>query len=487
MSGGDDQRWYEIEKTRGDWFTDGDAADERPERKAPDTTVREEARDVPVHAEADVLVVGGGPAGCASATAAARMGADVLLVERYGHLGGLATGGLVFWIDRMTDWDGNLVITGYAADVLGRMPEDTVFGPAPELWGSQDPGQVAYWKQRQKAFRDTVTWSPTVDPEWLQLASLDLLQEAGARLLLHSWMSTALVEDGNVRGVVFESKQGRRAILAKVVVDASGDLDVLARAGAPFESDIDSGDVNHCINTAWTWTGVDMERWFSFVLERPDEYRELMKRGTAALGYVEPPMASWRDEVALFLGPRLSGYSGVDVEDLTAVELESRRRMVAHLSWFRANAPGFEHAWLMTTAPQIGIRHTRRLNGVRKMTNADWKAGVRHPDEIGVSPSPGTKFAPVSVPYGAIVSADFDNVFAGGRHIACDPSTQSFMREIPQCWLTGQAAGIAAALAVSDGVRARDVDVTRIQDELRRQNVFLHGTAAPVAARTEDS
>jgi hypothetical protein len=103
-----------------------------------------------------------------------------------------------------------------------------------------------------------VTWSPTVDPEWLQLASLDLLQEAGARLLLHSWMSTALVEDGNVRGVVFESKQGRRAILAKVVVDASGDLDVLARAGAPFESDIDSGDVNHCINTAWTWTGVDM-------------------------------------------------------------------------------------------------------------------------------------------------------------------------------------------------------------------------------------
>ena len=200
MSGGDDQRWYEIEKTRGDWFTDGDAADERPERKAPDTTVREEARDVPVHAEADVLVVGGGPAGCASATAAARMGADVLLVERYGHLGGLATGGLVFWIDRMTDWDGNLVITGYAADVLGRMPEDAVFGPAPELWGSQDPGQVAYWKQRQKAFRDTVTWSPTVDPEWLQLASLDLLQEAGARLLLHSWMSTALVEDGNVRG-----------------------------------------------------------------------------------------------------------------------------------------------------------------------------------------------------------------------------------------------------------------------------------------------
>jgi hypothetical protein len=144
--------------------------------------------------------------------------------------------------------------------------------------------------------------------------------------------------------------------------------------------------------------------------------------------------------------------------------------MVAHLSWFRANAPGFEHAWLMTTAPQIGIRHTRRLNGVRKMTNADWKAGLRHPDEIGVSPSPGTKFAPVSVPYGAIVSADFDNVFAGGRHVACDPSTQSFMREIPQCWLTGHAAGVGAAVAANRGVQPREVDVGEVRAILR-QNV----------------
>ncbi|HEX7527380.1 MAG TPA: FAD-dependent oxidoreductase [Gaiellaceae bacterium] len=484
MTGGDDPRWYEIEKTRDAWFADGDAKDERADRPVTERTVREEARDVPVHTEADVLVIGGGPAGCAAATAAARLGADVLLVERYGHLGGLATGGLVFWIDRMTDWDGNLVIAGYGHEVLERMPSDTVFGPARELWGSHDPTQVAYWKQRLKAFRDTVTWSPTVDPEWLKLASLDLLRESGARLLLHSWMSAALVEDGHVNGVVFESKQGRRAILAKVVVDASGDLDVLARAGAPYESDIDTGDVNHCINTAWTWAGVDMDRWLGFALESPAEHRALMERGSAEIGYAEQPVASWRNDVALFLGPRLSGYSGIDVDDLTTVEVESRRRMVEHLSWFRANAPGFEHAWLLTTAPQIGIRHTRRLNGVRKLTNADWKAGIRHADEIGVSPSPGTKFAPVSVPYGSIVSADLDNVLAGGRHVACDPSTQSFMREIPQCWMTGQAAGVAAALAVSAGVDARDVDVTRVQEELRRQGVHLHETT--VAARTEE-
>jgi hypothetical protein len=127
----------------------------------------------------------------------------------------------------------------------------------------------------------------------------------------------------------------------------------------------------------------------------------------------------------------------------------------------------------MTTAVQLGIRHTRRLNGVRKMTNADWKAGVRHDDEVGVSPSPGPKFANVSVPYGAIRSADLDNLLAPGRHVATDPSTQSFMREIPQCWLTGQAAGVAAALAVSAGCSLADVDVAQLQAELLAQGAYL--------------
>jgi hypothetical protein len=177
--------------------------------------------------------------------------------------------------------------------------------------------------------------------------------------------------------------------------------------------------------------------------------------------------------VTLFLGPRLAGYNGVDVDDLTSVELESRKRMVEHLAFFRAHAPGFEKAWVMTTASQIGIRHTRRLAGVRKMTNADWKARVVHDDEIGVSPSPGPKFAPVSVPYGAVLSAHLDNLLAPGRHVSCDPSTQSFMREIPQCWLTGQAAGVAAALSVSTGKGLREIDVHELQAELRGQGAFL--------------
>src|SRR5215510_6725478 len=235
-SGGEDGRWYEGEvETPSGWFAK--RRQPRPQRAPHGGTHREQAREVPVHLETDVLVVGGGPSGCAAATAAARLGADVTLVERYGHLGGLATGGLVFWIDRMTDWDGRQVITGYASEVMERLPADAVYGPAPELWGSKDPSLVAFWKPRLKAFRETVTWSPTVDPEWLKLVSLDLLEEAGARMLLHAWAVQAIVEDGSVRGIVFESKQGRRAVLARVVVDATGDLDVCALAGARYESD----------------------------------------------------------------------------------------------------------------------------------------------------------------------------------------------------------------------------------------------------------
>jgi hypothetical protein len=474
-----DSRWYEGQG-REDWFTQRKR--EHAEHEVSTATISEAAREIPVHAETDVLVVGGGPAGCAAATAAARLGADVLLVERYGHLGGLATGGLVFWIDRMTDWEGNHVIRGYAAEVLERLPRDALHGPEPELWGSHEESAVAYWQPRLNAFRETVTWSPMVDPEWLKLVSLQLLEEAGAQLLLHSWAVQTVVEDGAARGVVFESKQGRRAVLAKVIVDASGDLDTCAQAGAAYESDIDSGDVSHCMNVAWCFAGVDMDRWIEYTQRSPDEWRALTKQGAEELGFVEPPHRGWRNDVCLFLGPRLSGYSGLDVDDLTAVELESRRRMVAHLRFFREHAPGFENAWIMTTAQQTGIRHTRRLVGVRKLGADDWKRNAVHDDEIGVSPSPGPKFAPVSVPYGALLPVELDNVLAPGRHLASDPSTQSFMREIPQCWLTGHAAGVAAALATAGGVRPRDVDVRRIQTELLNQGAYLRVGAEASAA-----
>jgi hypothetical protein len=214
----------------------------------------------------------------------------------------------------------------------------------------------------------------------------------------------------------------------------------------------------------------------------PEAHRELMKRGHEQLGYLETPHVGWRDDVALFMGPRLTGYSGLKVADLTSVELESRRRMVDHLRFFREHAPGFEHAWITISGSQVGVRHTRRLIGTSKMTMDDWREGVRHDDEIGVSPSPSAKFENVSVPYGALVPADLDNVMVGGRHVATDPQTQAFMREIPQCWLTGQAAGAAAAIAAGGGTAPRAIDVSELRRALRSQGVYLQAEPARAPA-----
>ena len=170
--------------------------------------MHEPARAIPVFRDCDVLVVGGGPSGTAAAVAAARTGADVVLLERYNHLGGLSTGGLVIWIDRMTDWAGAQVIQGIANDLLDRLPKDAIAGPPRGLWGSADAATAAYWRERTAAYHGIVTWSPTIDPERLKLASQELVLESGVHLLLHAWAARRSCEDGAVarRGV---REQGR--------------------------------------------------------------------------------------------------------------------------------------------------------------------------------------------------------------------------------------------------------------------------------------
>ncbi|MFY9835962.1 MAG: FAD-dependent oxidoreductase [Xanthobacteraceae bacterium] len=442
-------------------------------RTRPAKTVFEPAREVTVFAQTDVLVVGGGPAGTAAAIAAGRLGADVRLVERYNHLGGLATGGLVIWIDRMTDWSGQQIIRGLAHEFIDRLPTDAIQGPPRADWGNRDAATAAYWAQRTAAYHGIVTWSPTIDPEALKTLSMQMANDTKVRLLLHAWCSTPIVEEGVVKGAIFESKEGRYAILAKVVVDTTGDADLIARAGAQCDTDVDATDIHHCMNTVFLLGGVDMERWLKFRRDEPEEFAAFTAYGRERVKFFEKPFVSWRNDVALFLGPRLAGYSAINVEDLTTVELRSRELAIGHLEVYRAAAPGFSNAFLMLGAPQIGVRHSRRLVGLRKVTRRQWDTGEVWNDEIGVSPSLAPKFPNISVPYGALVPERLDNILGAGRHVACDASSHTFLREIPQCWLTGQAAGIAAALAANAGTRPRDLSVSAIQRELLRQGVYL--------------
>jgi hypothetical protein len=414
----------------------------------------------------------------AAAVAAARICANVILLERYNHLGGLSTGGLVIWIDRMTDWSGQRVIQGLGGEFMDRLGCDAVAGPPREDWGSQDPAKADYWALRTAAFHGVVTHSPTIDPEMLKGVYHQMVREAGVDLILHGWMVAPIAEDGRVRGAVFESKQGRRAILAKVVVDTTGEGDLYAAAGAAFSSDIDTQDIHHCINTSWLFAGVDMRRWLEFRAQHPQAFSAMLARGREALGSFEKPIVSWRNDVATFLGPRKSGFSSLDVDEMTQVEWESRKSMSEHLAFYRAHAPGFENAWVMLTAPQIGTRHGRRLVGVKSMKRRDWDAGTVEADEVGISPSPSPRFPNISVPYGALVPERLDGVLAAGKHISCDTNSHGFMREIPQCWMTGQAAGTAAALAADADVLPRHVDVKKLQALLISQGVPLRQAAA---------
>lgn len=184
--------------------------------------------------------------------------------------------------------------------------------------------------------------------------------------------------------------------------------------------------------------------------------------------FFDRPSVSWRDDIAVFMGPRLAGYSALKVEDLSEVEIRSHQLMLEHLAFYRAHAPGFSNAFIMLSAPQLGVRHGRRLKGVGKLTRENWD-GSTAPDEIGVSPSLAPKFANISVPYGAIVPREIDGLLAPGRHLSCDATSHSFMREIPQCWLTGHAAGVAAAIAADRNMRPAEVPIAELRAGLAAQ------------------
>jgi hypothetical protein len=429
-----------------------------------------------VYGTCDVLVVGGGPAGTCAAVAAGRLGADVVLLERYNHLGGLSTGGLVSWIDRMSDWEGRLVVAGIGAELIDRCGPDATIGPDPELWGSTDPLQAAYWRVRTAALREMVHWSPTVDPEVLKLVTHDLVRESNVHTLMHSWVVAAITTGDRIEGVIFESKQGRFAVTAPVVIDCTGDGDVFAQAGAAFDDDFDSESAHARLTTSFRFGNVDMRRYLDFRMLRQDEFAAVMKRaadqGIKLLAHATP-----YDSVALFLTPKMSGYSALDVADLTAVEFVSRDVAREGLRFFRDNVPGFERAWILDTASQVGTRHARRLVGSERITIDHWLADGSCPDSIGLCPGMTPSFPTLEIPYRSLVPKRLDGLLAAGRNISADTRSHAALREIPECWAAGEAAGVAAVHAASDSVELRDVDVARLQVQLEHQGAIVHRPA----------
>ncbi len=441
-----------------------------------ESKVVEQEREVPVLDRVEVLVAGGGPAGLAAAIAAARQGAKVGLLERYGYVGGMATGGLVLMLDRMGNDEGQQVVRGIAQELIDRLDEmGAVLYPPREVWGYRAPQAVNEWRHIGAVGPQSrrVRYSPTVDPEYLKILGARMLEEAGVRCLFHCWVCSAVVADGAVQGVIFESKSGRLAVLAQVVVDCTGDGDVFASAGAEFERQ------DLPLALVFRLGGVDIEKANSFVNEHPEEFdvvvKELREAGGTGGGVGGLNAIYYRTvrDGIVWCNNSVPTADALDVDEQTKAEKERRETALITLEFFRKHLPGFEEAFLVDTAPQLGTRGSRRLVGEHTLTGDEWMSEHRFDDVVAMC-SPRTEGEPlISIPYGCLVPRELEGLLAAGRCISVDSMVHNCARLIPPCLATGQAVGTAAAMAVAQGVQPRGIDRVQLQASLVQQDVRL--------------
>ncbi len=404
--------------------------------------VHEPARELPVVATAEVVVLGGGPAGVAAATAAARAGADTLLIERYGCLGGLSTGGLVI-ILLCYGKRGEMLMSGLPVEFRDRLY-------------ARDAARVRDYDRYE---------NPVADPEVLKHVCLELVIEAKARLLLHAWAVGAIVKDDRMDAVILESKSGRQAVRGQVFLDCSGDGDTAAWCDVPHENTVSQIG----IGLIWRWGNVDYPRFQAFGKEQPERL-DALRKAARELDCDWPAKADYRSDRA-WLGHNLPG-DALNVEDLTRCELECRLKAMRTYDYFKANVPGFEAVSILDTASQVGTRESRRIVGETTITGADTPGG-RFEDTVGTGV---TWFGrqcgePFDLPYRAMVPQRINNLLYAGRCLSADHEAHQQTRVINTCWVAGQGAGVAAALAVRQGQAFRDLAIADLQAELRQQGV----------------
>lgn len=418
-----------------------------------DGKVIQPKREIELLHKTNVLVIGGGPAGTAAALSARRLGVDVTLVERYGYFGGLATGGLVLAIFPLYDRDNRQVIRGIGEEMMRRL-DALKFGII----------------ERNKA-----PVYPTVDPEAFKYVLGEMVLESGLDAFLDCWGVDAILDSrGAVRGAVFESKSGRQAILANVVVDATGDGDIFAAAGAGFTKIKDTiGLVSRLGNV--TVQDMLMGEHFKHAIGARED-TETGDNGIPARGM---PVRTFEGHVGSptpapgvnWINMKGPVGDALDVAELSRLELLHRRALWKNLEKARKRQ-GAEEAFIVETAPQMGVRLSRLLAGVKKLTEEEMKAGAKFKDVIGY----GGTYANApefQIPYGCLVPSKLENLLAAGRCVSAEFIVADTLRLIPICWVTGQAAGVAAALSTIEKCKPRDVNITGLQNHLKQQGVFL--------------
>jgi hypothetical protein len=439
--------------------------------------------NLPLAAECSILVCGGGTAGVVAAITAARAGADVLVVEQLGQLGGTQSAA---WVTPMMP---NKILTenlthGLNDEILHRA---ALYDPPP----TDHSGDLLWF-----------------NPVTLALVLDDLLAESEARVLYHTWISEALVEEGALTGIIIENKSGRQQIRARLTLDCTGDADVAFRAGVPCVSGDPEDGKNQPMSLRFALAGVDQERAASFLADelgmncyaRPPLFEigageakntplgplicSAVADGVLAeddLGYLQFFSMLGRPQELAFNCPRIAGLSATDAWDLSQAQTIGRQKIRRIARFFKAYVRGFEDSYIGTIAPMVGVRESRRIVGDYTLTEEDYLTEARFPDAVARNSYPidihstkakgglVMKHLPPGhyheIPYRCLLPVGVENLLVAGRCLSATFAAQAAVRIQQNCRALGEAAGLAAALCLEQNVTPRDIDT----DELRRK------------------
>lgn len=457
------------------------------------TSITEPARQIPVLMDADVVVVGGGTTGPLAAISAARRGKKVVMIERFGSLGGVLTLG------------------------LNTKPSGALVGGLPlEIWNlARTSGGAGDDYMAMTKTGDVKIASPT-DPEIMKMLLTRLCVESGVQILFETVVSNPVVENGAVTGVVVEGKGGRQFVGAKVVIDCSADADMAAKANAPFV--MGSGGAEEKmqpVSMYFTMSNVDIKRLAEWAKTSDDIPARAIPATDEGLDYnlwltgFNKTMQKWqkdsgvklqRDNITLKTagglmyvnGTRVLGVNVFSPKEFTEAIVECYRQIEGVARCLRERVPGFENARIGQVSPILGVRETRHIKGEYTLTGPDSLGGVRFDDSIAADasaldihdPKGGDvdfqSLPPYEIPYRCLLPLGVEQLLVAGRCISADHAAHARSRNMPACMATGQAAGVAAAIAVEEGVSVRNVSIPKVQAALRALGMPLH--AEEVAA-----
>ncbi len=462
-----------------------------PNEAAPSLTSPAQATRLPVHLprelevkhEAQVIVVGGGPGGIGAAVSAARQGADVLLVEHYGFLGGMATAG-----------------------------EVNPFMPNHLNGASLDTGIFEQWVDRMATYGGVRPGSRVFDPQVARLAAEDLCDEAGVRLLYHHRAAHVEASSGRIDGVVLHSKSGLTAARAQIWIDSTGDGDLAAMAGCEFdygnEENGDAQPMTLCFKLKIAREDIPPDQQemspYQVVRQQGPQIQAAYQQGKAD-GRIDCPRENVlifpgvEDDVVHFNTTRVIRHPSIDGAQLSQAEIEGRRQLREIWQVLREQVPIFRHSRIYSIAPQIGIRESRRIRGRQYLTLEDYRQGRIFPDAVARVTYPvdihnpsgtGTQIVHLpkgrwyEIPWGCLLPKGIDNLAIASRCISADHATHSSLRVMPPVCSLGQAAGTAAGMAIRQGCDISRIDGLALRQALIEQGRHLHPLDAPTEPET---